>query len=673
MMIMVAAVLLAATSIIQYYYAHRGLLMEAEQRAQRELTIEQLRIRNVTGPVESAVENTAWMAGMYLSRPDSMFTLLTNLMETNPILADAAIGFAANYYPQKGYWYEPVVARRENGTYEELVLGSPSHDYFNLEWYAHTAASGQESWSEPYYDESAGRTTVVTYSSPVRDTEGNVVAVISADLTLEWLAGLMEDVQLYPDSYSTLQSRNGHMLVGPPDTLAVKNPVRYDMLIPGTGWMLDIVIPRNEIFRNVNRVTRLITILQLLGLALLAVIALKSVRDQNHLDNVRSKKEKIDNELRIARGIQMSMLPKAQTPFPDRKDIDLTAAIVPAKEVGGDLYDYFVRNDKLFFCIGDVSGKGVPASLVMAVTRSLFRTFSAHEKDPARIVSSMNESMSEMNENNMFVTFFCGVLDLSNGCLNYCNAGHNEPYILSDGITVLPVQPNLPLGVMADMKYAGQEASLPAGATLFLYTDGLTEAENASHALFGETRAKAVLAASADAAENRDRILESVSAFIGTADRSDDLTLLIIRYLGVDESYVGRRSLTLGNDIRQIPQLSEFVLSIAEEKHLSQSLSMNLNLALEEAVTNVMMYAYPEDTQGTVTIDALLKDQSIEFTVSDSGKEFDPTAMPEVDIREKLTDRRIGGLGIHLVRKIMDDVRYLRKDGRNYLYMTKII
>ena len=671
MMILVAAVLLAVTSLIQSIYAHRGLMQEADQRAQRELALTQLRIENITGPVETAVMNTAWMVEMNLSNPDTLFVLLRNLMETNPIMADAAIAFEANYYPQKGYWYEPVVARRENGQYEEMVLGSPSHDYFSLQWYAQAKRSGQKFWSEPYYDESAGRTTVVSYACPVKDSDGDIVAVISADLTLEWLADLIQDVKLYPDTYSTLESRNGQMLVSPEEIPYFPNPARYSMPIESTGWKLNIVIPRNEIFRNVKKITWITIFMQLFGLALLAWIALKSVKDQNRLEKVRIKKDKMDNELRIARGIQMSMLPRAVTPFPDRKDLDLTAAIEPAKEVSGDLYDYFIRDDKLFFCIGDVSGKGVPASLVMAVTRSLFRTVSTHENSPAYILASMNESMVDMNDSNMFVTFFCGVLDLATGKLHYCNAGHNPPFVLSREIAELEVEPNLPLGIMAEMSFPEQETVLSAGNTLFLYTDGLTEAENEKCELFGEERAKAALSTEASAVENRERIYDSVGAFVGKAERSDDLTLLIIRYLGPDASYAAKRHMTLPNDIRQIPKLSEFILSIAEEKHLSQGLAMSLNLALEEAVTNVMMYAYPKGTIGYVTIDALLEDDSLEFIISDSGKPFDPTAAPEVDIEKSLEDRPIGGLGIHLVKRIMDEVRYRRKNGRNILTMKK--
>ena len=196
-------------------------------------------------------------------------------------------------------------------------------------------------------------------------------------------------------------------------------------------------------------------------------------------------KASIESELNVAQSIQMSMLPKTFPAFPERKDIELYAALTPAKGVGGDLYDFFIHDEKLFFCIGDVSGKGVPASLVMAVTRTLFRNISAHTAEPSHIVETMNMNISEGNDNNMFVTLFVGVLDLATGHLCYCNAGHDAPYVNG---TLLPCNPNLPVGAMPDMTFTEQETMIAPDSTLFLYTDGLTEAENATYELFGMQR-----------------------------------------------------------------------------------------------------------------------------------------------------------------------------------------
>ena len=238
-------------------------------------------------------------------------------------------------------------------------------------------------------------------------------------------------------------------------------------------------------------------------------------------------KASIERELDIAHNIQMSMLPKTFPAFPNRKDIELYAALVPAKAVGGDLYDFFIRDEKLFFCIGDVSGKGVPASLVMAVSRTLFRNIAAHTAEPNHIVETMNKNICEGNENCMFVTLFVGVLDLQTGHLSYCNAGHDAPYIQDK---LLPCDSNLPIGVTETCQYSNQETDLASGTTFFLYTDGLTEAENADRQLFGEQRiTETITAFKGSPKELIETMTAAVHKFVGDYEQSDDLTMLAFR------------------------------------------------------------------------------------------------------------------------------------------------
>ena len=671
--ILVVATLLEATSLIQYHFMKKGMLEEADRRAESELAIARLQIEKVTSSVESAVRNTAWALTDTLSHPEVLNAYIRKMLDTNPTIIDAGMAFVSDYYPAKGHWFEPLIARRTDGSYEEMVLGSESHDYFQTDWFQKGLQAEEGYWSEPYFDESGGRTTLVSYSFPLRDPSGTTVGVVVADLSLAWLTEMIVGVQPYPDSFGTITSREGKLMAAPAETLRVANPLRYESQIENTGWNLSIVLPEKEVYGNANRIGGLVLLLQLVGLALLGLILHRTARNLYKLKNVSETKEKIENELRIASNIQMAMLPKIFPPYPDRQDIDIFASLVPAKEVGGDLFDYFIRDERLYFCIGDVSGKGVPASLVMAVTRSLFRTVSGHEIYPARIVSHMNDSMSEGNDSNMFVTFFVGVLDMTTGVLRYCNAGHNAPLLLHDGaVKTIDVKPNLPLGVAGGMRFVQQEMTVPSGSALFLYTDGLTEAENIRHELFSERRLLKVAAdvSTLSAREQVAGIHEAVRRHVEDAPQSDDLTMLCIRYLGQPEQ-VSDRHLILHNDIQQIPQLADFVETIAEESGLSQPLAMSLNLALEEAVTNVIVYAYPEGTDGLVDIEAIIRKDLIRFIISDSGQPFDPTQVEAVDINLPLEERPIGGLGIHLVRSIMDEVSYERVDGKNHLYLIK--
>ena len=283
----------------------------------------------------------------------------------------------------------------------------------------------------------------------------------------------------------------------------------------------------------------------------------------------------------------------------------------------------------------------------------------------------MNDTMSESNESSMFVTFFCGVLNLATGHLRYCNAGHNPPLILTDEIRLLPVQPNIPLGVMYGFTFSEQELQIQYDDSLLLYTDGLTEAENAQAQQFGLERVEAVLRSRRSSQEHLEALQSAVTTFVKEAPQSDDLTMLFIHYLPKEDTLQQERHLVLHNDIQQIPQLADFVETIAQEKHLSQSLAMGINLALEEAVSNVILYAYPKETDGLVDVEAILRKDSLEFIIIDSGVPFDPTAAPAIDTALPAEERSIGGLGIHLVRELMDSVSYERKDGKNYLKMVK--
>ena len=390
------------------------------------------------------------------------------------------------------------------------------------------------------------------------------------------------------------------------------------------------------------------------------------------LKETTAQKASIESDLRIASNIQMAMLPKVFPPYPERDDIDIYGQLVSAKEVGGDLFDFFMRDEKLFFCIGDVSGKGVPAALVMAVTRALFRAIVSHEVMPDRIVTVLNEIMSAENNSDMFVTFFVGVLDMPTGRMRYCNAGHDAPILIGSGEGLLPCDSNIPVGVMQGWKYTLQETTIDPWTTIFLYTDGLTEAEDIEHGQFQEQRIFDVIKqASHEPKQLIEAMTEAVHRFVGEAQQSDDLTMLALQYKHQQPDIRYQRSITLPNDVQTIPKLSDFVDTVCEAAGFDMSLSLQMNLAIEEAVVNVMNYAYPKGTKGMVSIDATLTDKGLKFVISDNGKPFDPTAKAEVDTTLSAEERSIGGLGIHLIRKIMDSVNYEYVEGRNVLTLVK--
>lgn len=243
----------------------------------------------------------------------------------------------------------------------------------------------------------------------------------------------------------------------------------------------------------------------------------------DELKTTTAQKSAIESELSVARRIQMSML---KTETPHRPDLMIKATLTPAKAVGGDFYDFFVRDNCLYFCIGDVAGKGVPAALVMTTACGGFRLLSESESEPVRIVSRMNEMIIRNNSITIFVTFFAGVLNLETGHLRYCNAGHIPPLVNGE---VLPVNSNLPIGALSDWEYTTQEADLAPGSTLFLYTDGLNEAEDAQNHMFGKKRILEVMQSAQQEPQTLiERMKQAVADFVGDTEQSDDLTMLII-------------------------------------------------------------------------------------------------------------------------------------------------
>lgn len=346
------------------------------------------------------------------------------------------------------------------------------------------------------------------------------------------------------------------------------------------GWSMGIVCPARDIFSGFDRLRRQVTGISLLGLLLMFLVCfrvisntLKPLRNlasqagniaSGHFDTVlpeyprpdeigtlthsfaemqtslvsyideltrtTARRERIESELQVARGIQMAMI---QRNFPTSDGIDLYGEMIPAKEVGGDLYDFSFQDGKLYFCVGDVSGKGIPASLFMAMARTVFRVALQKEPPVTEIAREINEAVSADNEQLMFVTMFIGVIDLKSGRMSFCNCGHNPPAILSaDGkASFLEGEPNVPLGIAPGYVFRGQEVADIRGIPLFLYTDGLNEAENNAHEPFGNDRLLEVLGSAPfqGSEELVHRLKESVKDHVDGAEASDDLTMLCVR------------------------------------------------------------------------------------------------------------------------------------------------
>ena len=296
---------------------------------------------------------------------------------------------------------------------------------------------------------------------------------------------------------------------------------------------LDELRAQQEREKMENERRQMYLLMAIAGIIFIAIVVFILLRLQaaRRVAELKTEQERIESELRIARDIQMSMVPNT---FPDREGLDMYASMAPARQVGGDLYGYVLDGDKLYFCVGDVSGKGVPASLFMAQATRLFQTLAKQGMLPAEICTRMNDALSgEDNENGMFVTLFLGVIDLKTGHLSFCNAGHNPPVIggSSSRGDFLKMESNAPLGLWPGLQYVGEEIGTIKGRPLFIYTDGLNEAENPQQQRFGDERLLSILRNTHFGSSQQvvQTLAEEVARHRNGAEPNDDLTMMCIR------------------------------------------------------------------------------------------------------------------------------------------------
>ncbi|MFK8252754.1 ATP-binding SpoIIE family protein phosphatase [Ancylobacter terrae] len=394
----------------------------------------------------------------------------------------------------------------------------------------------------------------------------------------------------------------------------------------------------------------------------------------------------IQQELEIARRVQSAILPK--TLIPDGR-LAVEGRMTPAQEVGGDFYDYFmIDDDTLGFVIADVSGKGVPAALFMAITRTLVKTTALFERSPSGCVRRVNELLAAQNDQMLFVTLVYGTLDLASGRVTYVNAGHNPPYRIGAGgdVSTLGATGGMAVAVVEGFPYVEHTLDLAPGETLFLFTDGVTEAFDVDGEAYGDARIAALLATGADRwsiAELSERVLASVHAFERGADQADDITLLTLRYHGPDgkadaapvpqgtREAMNRLELDIPNRIEDVGAALAAVEAFCETHDMPARAVHHVTLALDELITNVVSYAWPAGGEHHARLTLDVADGSLIAELVDDGVAFNPLEVDAPDLDAPLDERRVGGLGVHFVLTFMDDIRYERIGGRNHLTLRK--
>lgn len=395
---------------------------------------------------------------------------------------------------------------------------------------------------------------------------------------------------------------------------------------------------------------------------------------------IKAQKARMEGELNVARDIQMSMLPLLFPAYPDRREFEVHARLLPAREVGGDFYDFFfIDDDRFFFCVGDVSDKGVPAALFMAVTKTLLKARSIDEFSTANIVNRVNDELAKENESCMFVTLFVAIIDLSTGVVTYTNAGHNRPYVRREGGSVELVDEihGPAAGIVAGAEYGEGSVTLSPTDLLLMFTDGVTEAPNRAGDMFGESGVVRVL--EDDRCVSTEMVVERIAAAVDDfqegAELFDDTTLLAFRFVEGAERHSTRRllKLRLQNDLSEVGRASDELAAFLEAFQIAPALGAKLGIALDELLNNIISYSYTDGRQHEIHVIVEIGATRLVLTISDDGKPFNALDIAEPDTSAPIEEREVGGLGLLLVRKLMDDVYYHRGIGRNVLTLIKTL
>ncbi len=608
--LLIVSALFVVATIITAVTSHLMIADEATKSAKNNLQAAINDIEKSLQSVEDITQNASWLIGENKDDIDYLYHITSRSVKSNPHIIGSAIAFIPYYHSKDQYYFSPYsyidFFTDEIGTTQ---LGTDDYNYFEMEWFKVPFETGKPHWTEPYFDEGGGEQLMSTYSYPLKDSLGNVYAVATADISLEWLSERVENIKPYPHSYITLASGEGRylsgwkqydlfketilttahnikdpraiqlcmeMMDGKSGTIRFRNNGQTSFAVYGplsNGWSAALVCQYRDVLARTTQMHIVLILVGLIGLLLIFITCRRSIRhltmpltelsvsalnmakgnfqttlpeinSQDEMKRLRDSfaymqksltryiaelksttaaNERMEGELNIARKIQMGMLPK------DFRE-NIYALLYPAKQIGGDLYDFFENDGKLFFAIGDVSGKGVPAALVMAITRAAFRFITNMGLPLNQVIYHINNSIANNNENCMFVTMFAGCIDLTTGDFKYCNAGHNPIIIIpADGTAhYLDAKTNMAVGVFEGYDYRLEESKLENGSRLLLYTDGVTEAEDIDEKQYGEERLLNITnkLKNEDAENAVKSIYESVKDFTQGNQQNDDITIL---------------------------------------------------------------------------------------------------------------------------------------------------
>ena len=686
------------------------------------------------------------------------------VIDSNDMIYGSTIAFEPYAYDDSIEGYAPYFYKVHSGGVVETSLATVEYDYLNQPWYTEPKMTGQKVWSEPYFDENGGNELMVTYSVPLFHSD-KFTAVVTADITLDWLQKFIRSIRVGNLGYVFIMSRDGVVIAHndpgmimkssekkhdneivnnyltsiidyKDDTIGHNHAIEFDPYIKGpailqfwqhdvTGWVIGVVFSEIEMTEGIRKINRDIWLIGLVGMLILIVVifllshrmigplrelasatlslgrgeldvrlpqvdtrdeigvlahSISVMRDNlksyiDELTEIVAVREKTENELEIAHDIQMNMVPRDFPLFDSNMGVDLYAHLIPARGVGGDLYDAFSLDDQsIFFTVGDVSGKGVPAALMMARTVTLIHSLANKDTEPHLILEQANDELARNNEHCMFVTLICGILNCRNGKMKYANAGHNFPIIVNgDGhSSLVECDVSMPLALMEDSRYETLEMNLTPDDKFILYSDGVTEAFNSGREQFGEERLlQSISQGSTRTSEYLvEEIICDVKDYAEEAEQSDDIVVLGVRCL---DKYTRSQTIKVSNNPQEYSGALAFLTEFCREHGIADEKRGSLQLIFEESVINVMNYAYAKDVAGVIEISLKADSEWISISLTDSGMAFNPL-QKDYNHKAEFEERENGGMGILLIKELTDKIYYSYTDGYNRLEMwVKII
>lgn len=657
-----AALFLLLGMGVQTYVSYSRARYRFQEKMELEMQIAQEKLRFELFDALDASAQLTEKVKRSLDHPEKLYSKTNELIKRYPNFYSCYVAFPPYYYPEKGKWFG-LTSYRTKDSIVSCPFGDAEHDYFEREWYKGAVQNNAGYWSTPYIDEDFDE-PIYTYSNDVLDEKGDLICVIGIDFSLKWIHNMLDHFRPFEEAECMLYSSNGTLL-------AASDGAPKDGELDDGSWIVSrktlqpinirmvTAVPRSHVIESLRLGTLLPLGVFVLGILVVGLLIRRMTRDEQENARLETEREVMSHELQIAHDIQMGILKddKERIKAQANGDIELHTFLVPMREVGGDFFDFHREGDVLWFIIGDVSGKGVPAAMFMSAAVNLFRAAGVRATSPKQIMEEINTVLSENNPSLTFVTAFVGSLQISTGELLFCNAGHCAPLIYSPvtgNPSPLTVEPNIPLGYDGRYSFVEQGCMIGEGEKIVLYTDGVTEARNSAREMLGMKRWSEIVASKED-------MYGAIKAFIGQAEPTDDITLMTIR----KTSPVQPVTLRVPCHKDQWPVLRKAIHTFGLCNGMDKKGLKKLEVAAEEAIVNIFHYSQASEIEMTLHFSPF----TFHLSLTDNGIAFDPTA--HVPNNKATDERQVGGMGIHLIRQIVDELHYERRDNKNVLRMVK--